>query len=156
APRQQLALGAIAKWTRAARSEVLRATGDAELAEAVTGYLYCALAKVANRNSSVCSWQTGAEKVRDTFARYAIPMTWDFCEVPPSGEGRAGSPGGLEGREGCVNPFCEAAAAPVFLSAQSQTADLPMRDIDALVTDPPYYGAIPYADLSDFFYVWLR
>ena len=75
-------LGRICVFTlRAAHDEVLRVTRDAELAEAVLGYLYCVLARSADRNSSICTWQTNAEKVGHTFARWALPMTWDFCEV---------------------------------------------------------------------------
>lgn len=157
APRQQLALGVIARWIRAARGAVIKETNDPDLADAVVGYLYCVLARSADRNSSICTWQTNAEKVGHTFARWALPMTWDFCEVPPSST----ASGGLGDNVGYVSAdvahLCAAARASGTTRWASATDEMAIPEpVDAIITDPPYYGAIPYADLSDFFYVWLR
>ncbi len=156
-PRQQLALGKIAKWSRHAHEAVLKQTNDAELAEAILGYLYCVLARSADRNSSICTWQTNAEKVGHTFARWALPMTWDFCEVPPSSTASGGFGDNVGYIAADVAHLCEAAHADGQTHRMSATADMgELGGVDAIITDPPYYGAIPYADLSDFFYVWLR
>lgn len=180
APRQQLSLGVIAKWTRAAHDEVMRASGDVDLAEAVVAYLYCVLARAADRNSSICTWQTAPEKVRNTLAKYALPMTWDFCEVPPGSGASGGLPQALEwvadvvehvceasqrgpqptpGSASCVRGHCRGAVPSrrrPQLTLGSARQPLDGDPVQSIVTDPPYYGAIPYADLSDFFYVWLR
>ncbi len=156
ATRQQLALGVVVQWIRKAEMEVVRCTGDSALAEAVVGFLYCAIAKVANRDSSICTWDPGHQQVRDTFARYALPMTWDFCEVPPTTEYSGGFPGALKGVVKCVEHLCAAASGTAEVRWQSATVPLGDLRVDAIITDPPYYGAIPYADLSDFFYVWLK
>lgn len=156
APRQQLALGVIAKWTRAAHDEVLRVTGDAQLAEAVLGYLYCAFAKVADYNSSIATWHITRQIVRNSFAKFALPMTWDFSEVPPASSSTGGYSGAVRWITDNIDALCGAAKAMATLHWQSATDAIRESAIDALITDPPYYGAIPYADLSDFFYVWLR
>ncbi|MEQ1735495.1 MAG: DUF1156 domain-containing protein [Rhodoglobus sp.] len=156
APRQQLALGVIAKWTRAAHGEVLQATGDQDLAEAVLGYLYCVLARAADRNSTICTWQTGGEFVHNTFAKFALPMTWDFCEIPAASEATGGYSTALDLVVQVLAGLTAAAAGEGEVRHQSATDSLAGLEVNAIVTDPPYYGAIPYADLSDFFYVWLR
>ncbi len=156
APRQQLALGVIAKWTRRAYDAVIEATGDAGLAEAVLGYLYCALVKVGDRDSTLSTWDTGYEKIRTTFARYALPMTWDFCEVPPTSESSGGYPGAVRWTADVIDHLLQAAKGEGMARRGDAAASTQVSYVDAIITDPPYYGAIPYADLSDFFYVWLR
>jgi adenine-specific DNA methylase len=135
APRQQLALGVIAKWTRAVHGEVLDATGDTHLAEAVVGYLYCVLARSADRNSSICTWQTGGEFVGHTFAKYALPMTWDFCEVPATSESTGGYSTALDLVVAVVEQLATAASGAGQVSQQSATHKLPVSPVDAIVTD---------------------
>lgn len=154
-PRQQLVLSSIAKWSRRAQMHIV-AMGAQDLADAVGAYLYCALARVADRDSSVCTWQTGPEKVHNTFMRYAFPMTWDFCEIHPSSSASGGYSQALEWVSAAVEHLTEAAVGIAEVRLQSATESLGVGVADAIITDPPYYGAIPYADLSDFFYVWLR
>lgn len=156
APRQQLALGVITKWTRMAHGEVLSATKDAVLADAVFGYLYCVLARAADRNSSICTWQTGGGFVHNTFAKYTLPMTWDFCEVPAASDSTGGYSTALALVVAVVEGLMQGAGGPAETDRQSATAPFSVGTVQAIVTDPPYYGAIPYADLADFFYVWLR
>jgi len=132
APRQQLALGVIAKWTRAAYEEVLAATGDAALAEAVLGYLDCVLARSADRNRSVCWWQTTAEKVGPTLTRFAVPMTWDFCEVPPSSSGSGGLLQAVEWVADAAEHFCGAAvgSSKIGFDLRSRRPDGQVRYIE--------------------------
>ncbi len=154
-PRQQLVLSSIAKWSRQAQ-QCLAETGEGELAEAVSGYLYCVLARVADRDSSICTWQTEPEKVHNTFMRYALPMTWDFCETHPSSDASGGFRQALEWVAAVVEHLTEAARGSAVVRHLSAMESLGAEVADAIITDPPYYGAIPYADLADFFYVWLR
>ncbi|NMB74979.1 MAG: DUF1156 domain-containing protein [Myxococcales bacterium] len=156
APRQQLALGVIAKWTRAAFKEVQRTSGDTVLADTVLAYLYCALVKVADRNSSIATWDVGFQKIRTSFAKFALPMTWDFCEAQPTSDSSGGYPGAIARTTDVLDHLCTAAIGPADVHLTSATKLEGIADVDAIVTDPPYYGAIPYADLADFFYVWLR
>jgi putative DNA methylase len=131
---------------------------DAEsYANAVALYLAFALSKMADRGSTICSWVLQRESVRNTFTRQAIPMTWDFVEMNMMLAG-AGSFGGavdwtVESLEGLTN----GSRSPQAKVGQADASALPLRRGSCVVsTDPPYYDNIGYADLSDFFYVWLR
>lgn len=154
-PRQQLVLSSIAKWTRRAQKAIASA-GEDELAEAIGAYLYCVLARAADRDSSICTWQTGGEFVGHTFMRYALPMTWDFCETNPYSDATGGYRQAVEWVVTVVEHLEQAAVGNATARHGSATESLGENVADAIVTDPPYYGAIPYADLADFFYVWLR
>jgi putative DNA methylase len=130
-------------------------SGATAYAEAVAVYLACAVDRVVDRHSSIATWDSSPTKLqlRNTFARQALPMTWDF------GEG---------------NPFCMSSGTwapsvewvaksmeflpgePAGHSAQADASTQTISTARIVSTDPPYYDNIGYADLSDFFYVWLR
>jgi putative DNA methylase len=127
---------------------------DAEAyADAVATYLGFVGSKLADWLSSLCSWIPHVEKVRDTFARQALPMVWDFVEINPF----SNSVGNASAHFGWIT----AALGYVPQSGPAGTAsqqDAASRSLEGAViaTDPPYYDNIGYSDLSDFFYVWLR
>ena len=113
------------------------------------------LNRVANAGSSLCRWHTSGEKHEGVFSRQALPMVWDFSEGNPF----SGSTGGFDG---ALNWVANVVASwPQSGNGQVQYADaanhpLPDQSTDVWFTDPPYYYAVPYADLSDFFVVWLK
>jgi putative DNA methylase len=157
APRQQLALGVIANWIRRCRDVVAADTRDALLADAIEGYLYCVVARVADRNSSLCTWVPGGEFVRNALGDADhLSFTWDFCEVPPMSEKSGGYPQALEYIASVVQHLLLASKGSGDALWKSATDLTGIENVNAIITDPPYYGAIPYADLSDYFYVWLR
>lgn len=123
--------------------------------QAVGVYLAFLVDQLANHLSSICSWHSRNSQLRNVFARQAIPMTWDFAEANPFSNS-SGSYANLYER--MVKAFSGLSAGElsegraVQFDAQSDNG---MRGI-AISTDPPYYDNIGYADLSDFFYVWLR
>ena len=132
-------------------------TGARAYAEAVGVYLGFALSKQADLGNSLCRWEPIAQCPRQLFGRQAIPMVWDFAEGNPIGH----SSGAWEV---FVNGIADAFAKS-FEQANSESRGLAMRcdagtqtiSADKLIsTDPPYYDNVGYADLSDFFYVWLR
>lgn len=127
--------------------------GAAAYAEAVGVYLAFAVDKATDRNTTLCAWETGMDRMRGTFGRQALPMVWDFTETNPL----AGGAGDIAGT---VESVCEALEK---LPAQGKGSVLQIDAASSLVppeaiisSDPPYYDNIGYADLSDFFYVWLR
>ena len=128
--------------------------GAAAYADAVATLLSFSIDRMANRMSSICSWDCSSkmEAVRSVFARQALPMTWDFAESNPF----AGSSGDF------LKEIVRVADAVCSLPAQkcgtAIQVDATSRVCDGSVisTDPPYYDNIGYSDLSDFFYVWLR
>lgn len=153
--RQLLALGTFVRHSRLA-AEQLR-NGEAQACEAISAYLALTLDRVADRSSNICTWTINWDKIRNTFARFALPVAWDFAEGVPTAEASGGYPGQLE----LVSQFLDhslrmgiAASTP---SIERLSAIAPRTSsYDVIMTDPPYYDAIPYSDLMDFFYVWLR
>ena len=128
-------------------------TGATAYAEAVAVYLAFVISKIANIGSSVASWMSDRGAFRETFARQAIPMIWDYAEANPFADAGGSFQTALE--KGAM----VTESLPVTANASSTQSDAATQTIttDKLVsTDPPYYDNIGYADLSDFFYVWLR
>ena len=155
--RQLLALGTFLREIRTVREEIAEHGYPDEWREALTAYLSCTLSKLADYSSSICSWHNSGEKLRNTYARFALPMVWDYCEVNPLSE----TTGGFKAMLDWVARYLDHALAAVAASpapdigARSALAPQP-GSIDLVCTDPPYYDAIPYSDLMDFFQVWLR
>ncbi|MGH9325861.1 MAG: DUF1156 domain-containing protein [Terriglobia bacterium] len=157
-PRQLLALGTFVRQTGNVRKELSdRAYTDYE-AEAVIAFLSMMLDRLANQNSNVSRWNQGGEKVEGTFARFALPILWDFAEVNPLGSTTGGYPSAFDWVSLVIAHLTTAktknSAARVISRSATVTAGQQMADL--VITDPPYYDAIPYSDLMDFFYVWLR
>ena len=129
-------------------------TGATAYAEAVGVYLSFALSKAADRNSSLCVWEQRMDRLRGTFSRQALPMVWDYVETNPF----SGAGGDIYGT---ARSLCEVLdrVSPRRFRGEGAQADAAQQTLttDRMVsTDPPYYDNIGYADLSDFFYVWLR
>ena len=155
-PRQLLALAVLSKWTRAVGEEMLAHGYAEEWVEAVVGYLACVVDKLADYNSAIVTWQPPGEKGGHTFARWALPMTWDFMESNPILSGSATYHSVLDWVSKPLEDLTFAASAP-SPTVLNVSATGPLgHTVDVVVTDPPYYTAIPYADLCDFFYVWMR
>jgi adenine-specific DNA methylase len=117
-----------------------------------------ALGRQADACSSLARWHTTREINTGAFGRQALGMVWDFCEINPF----SGSSGGWEGVFQWIAKVCESQAEVDGQSnGQAQRASAtahPLSDdiASAWITDPPYYDAVPYSHLSDYFYVWLR
>jgi len=129
-----------------------------EWEEALNAYLALAVDKLVDRNSAQCIWiSTNAEKASGSFGRFALAITWDFVEIMPWSESAGGFAGNLNHIAECVEHVLSAATSKASTKALRQSAIEEHKDtFDVIITDPPYYDAIPYADLMDFFYVWLR
>ena len=128
-------------------------TGARAYGEAVGVYLAFVVDKMADYHSSICIWHTTGEKMANTMRRQAIQMTWDFAEANPfcSSSGCATNMINWVSNTITFLPAYNCGTARQF-DAQSDNG---LRNI-AISTDPPYYDNIGYADLSDYFYVWMR
>jgi putative DNA methylase len=127
--------------------------GDEAYANAVATYLGFAVDKMADTNSVICTWQTDPPRLRATFSRQALPMTWDFAEACIFGD----AAGDYARCVGSLSEVLERLTIGVGGSAQQLDAAALWSDAPTVyATDPPYYDNVGYADLSDFFYVWLR
>ena len=125
------------------------------LSEAVHVMLALAMDRMADKNASLTVWNSVGQKIEHVFGRQALPMTWDFPEV-----------GIFSSSTGNWLSHIELVAESAKLGeifangnverSPAQHSPLPDCAATAFITDPPYYDAVPYADLSDFFYIWLK
>ena len=129
-------------------------SGLVAYADAVFTYLAFVVDKCSDYWSSLCSWHNSGEKIRSTFGRQAIPMIWDYAETNPF----SGSSGNWSGQVAWVQKAVDTAPGGKPGEALQRDAATRLCEVESPVvsTDPPYYDNVPYADISDFFYVWLR
>lgn len=128
--------------------------GAKAYSEAIAMYLAFAISKVADRGSSICTWFTARDSTRNTFARQSVPMTWDFAEMNVLLDGTGTLSGAVQWTSNSLSGLHPASLGEVVqMDAREAGARMAGKVIS---TDPPYYDNIGYADLSDFFYVWLR
>ncbi len=113
------------------------------------------LGRMADGNNSLTRWESNAENPVNLFARQAIPIVWDFCESTPKSNARGVFLSGI-GATCEVIQFARSAVSGQLQSADATDHPLPDQATSVYFTDPPYYDAIPYSDLSDFFLVWLK
>ncbi|MFO0915269.1 MAG: DUF1156 domain-containing protein [Pirellulales bacterium] len=152
--RQLLSLTSIVALIRKASVEARR--NDVELGSAVEASLSLCLGRVADLANSLCGWTLDTECAKHLFARQAISMVWNFAEGVCISNS-AGSWGVVVDR---FDEILESIPKELHIgqSNQADASEQPLPDdiASAVVTDPPYYDAVPYSDLSDFFYVWFR
>lgn len=127
--------------------------GAEAYSEAVITYLALVLGKCTDYWSSLCSWHASLGAMRNTFARQAIPMVWDFAEANPFSGSTGSWHAMLEWVRKAISRLASTDGVSVF---QQDAQTVQYERGTAVCTDPPYYDNIGYADLSDFFHCWLR
>jgi putative DNA methylase len=169
-PRQLVALTTFSDLVQEARNKVIEysktqgmsddgvgidagATGATAYGDAVAVYLAFALDKSSNLWSTITSWMSDRGAFRETFARQAIPMVWDFAEANPFSNSGGNFLSAVSKGQKSIQ-FVPAQKNSVVLQADAASQDISADKI--ISSDPPYYDNIGYADLSDYFYVWLR
>jgi putative DNA methylase len=171
-PRQLVALSAFSDLVSEAREQV-KADGRMRIADtsdstrtpdddadrygdAVSVYLGLVVSSLVDRMTTVCTWDVGGPtwgtKTRNTFARQGIPMSWDFAEVNPL----SSQSGSFHNSLGYTAEGITAVSRQAGFAFQADAMTQDGSEGRVVSTDPPYYNNIAYADLSDFFYVWLR
>ncbi len=156
-PRQLLAIGTFVKYTRTTH-EIMREHGyTAEWVEAVSAYLAAAIDRMMDRLSTGATWDNTRDGISHVFHRFALPIIWDFGEANPFSD--AG--GGFTQQIDWIARYIEhtlngLSYAPLPHILNQSAIGVDRIGADVIVTDPPYYDAIPYSDLMDFFYIWLR
>ena len=155
--RQLLALMTFVKWTRSAKVEMDKWGYPSEWVEAVSAYLALLINKVADYNCTCATWQPKGEGVSNLFVAARIPITWDYVEANMIGE----SGSSYQSRRAVQNRVLSRLlnwsqiGNPLPLIKCGDVLETPIPPCqDLIITDPPYYDAIPYADTSDFFFVW--
>ena len=142
--RQKVALVTLGGWTRDFSK------GDAH---GLHGVLLAALSRCADHWSAGAMWIQNLEAVAHTFGRQALPVVWDFVEACGFGDGGAVWRGQIDWVARVIERLCVEGIGQVQ-AADSTDHPLPDHAAGVWFTDPPYYDAVPYADLSDFFFVW--
>ncbi len=158
-PRQLLALMTLAKWSRSAGVEMGLLGYPQEWIEAVQSYLTLIICKLADYGCTGATWQSSDEAVGHLFTGAKLPMTWDFVEVNPIGESVSSYHSHLTLQQRVLKRLVSwpHRGDPIPTVCLGDATDLVLSEpIDLIVTDPPYYDEVPYADVSDFFYVWIK
>jgi adenine-specific DNA methylase len=155
-PRQLVAVQTFVKHLRMAREEMVTRGWDEVYAKVVTAYLGLWVDRIAIVTTSVSRWNTVGEKIEHPFARQAIAMMWDYPEANPFSGVTGSAANHLGWITGYIGRNAQAYPATCHLGSAAKIDHITAASLHAVVTDPPYYDAISYADLSDFFYVWLK
>jgi putative DNA methylase len=129
-------------------------TGATAYADAIATYLALAVSKVTDYNSTLVVWSQGRDQAKGTFARQALPMVWDYAEINPFAKAAGDLVVTLEGTADVVARSQRFVIPGTAFQEDASTSSLGVGV--CISTDPPYYDNIGYADLSDFFYIWLR
>ena len=122
----------------------------------VSHALACFMGRSADKYASLVVWNNVGEKVEHVFGRQALPMVWDFCEANLFSLGTGGFDNNLNWIKQVIEKSTEFEFTGQVQPADATQHPLPDQAAGVWFTDPPYYDAIPYADLSDFFFVWLK
>ena len=154
--RQLLCLLSIAADVKELTSDIHFLCYEQDRRRAIATYLALAIDRLANYLTVLCVWRNTRTCVLPTFSRQALPMVWDYGEMNPF----AGSAGdwveAIEHICGVIEATAEYAGSAVLMRGSAVSTTMSAGAFDAVVTDPPYYDNVPYANLSDFFYVWIR
>ncbi len=155
--RQLVALLTFSRKITEAYSAMILDGFDKNYAQAVTTYLAFVFDRLSNQASSLTRWDNTRENIQGVFARQGIPMVWDYVEVNPFSNSTGDWQSALDWVVLAIKNLSSVSSCFAALN-QGTATRIPITDsgFDAVITDPPYYDAVPYSDLSDFFYVWLK
>jgi putative DNA methylase len=154
--RQMLCLLSFVVALRDAEKHIAEGVAESE-ALAIISHLACYLDRASDHWSSLCTWNGVGEKLQHTFTRQALPMVWDFAEAHPWGGSVGDWEAIVENAENGIWSGSTSGDRTAHVTRGLATAlPWPTAYLDAIITDPPYYDNVPYADVSDFFYVWLK
>ncbi|CAD5985355.1 DUF1156 domain-containing protein [Planktothrix agardhii 1806] len=155
-PRQLLSLMTFVKWVKLAHQEILQQGYEEELAKAIVTYLGIMCNKLTDRGSTICRWDNLRDLASNTFSRQALPMVWDFAENNFLGNASGNVNNALSWILQFIRQESYNNNSGLVQRASSMALPIESNTLDAVITDPPYFDSVPYADLSDFFYVWLK
>jgi putative DNA methylase len=140
-------------------STCLTALSNVTAEDSIREAFALSLGKLIGFSSAQSTWNITNQNVANAFGRQALPMVWDFAEVPLFGEEFVTLPIAIEYTRTVtdqLSPSLQAGSSSQVMAADACSSPLPDSSSPVWFTDPPYYDSVPYADLSDFFYVWLK
>ena len=154
--RQKASLNTFAHIVRQASERISAETGDDLLARAISTCISLVFSKMAGLSSSFNRWEPNVQCVQDVFGRQAVGLVWDFAESNPLGMSRGSFGTFLKGTINLLESDFGVDHAAVPFQADACRHPLPDDSVQCVVTDPPYFDSVPYADLADFYFVWLK
>lgn len=156
--RQSLSLMTFVKYVRQAYEKMLQQGYEEDFAKAIATYLGLAIGKVEDRGSALCVWAVTHENIVSPVSNGRLPMNWDFPETNPLADSSGSWSSAFDYILPALKEFCKSSHTSALIARTSCCAGLNFdsNSIDSVITDPPYFDVVPYADLSDFFYVWFK
>jgi adenine-specific DNA methylase len=156
--RQALAIIELVIQIRRAYEVMINTCTSSEFPKVVITYLALVLSRHSSYNANLCWWEPIGERSFNVFGRQALPMVFDFSEQNPFGYLTGNWASQVEITIAIIDYLTKTSFTPSQTVTQSSATGLLYADsyFDVVLTDPPYYNSVPYADLSDFFYVWLK
>jgi len=151
-----LSLCTFGKWVREAYRQILRETDDPEFAKAVATYLALAIGNMENYSCLLSGWDNRGETMWNTFSGHNLHMQWSYGEANPVSDATGSWRSSLERIIAVIQRESRVSLSASLHLRSAAALPFPDKHFDAVVMDPPYADNVPYADLSDFFYVWLR
>lgn len=136
--------------------ERLKSLHDADYAKAVGALLATVTDWFLDKSTTLTRWHNSGEKISGTFSRQALPMVWDYAEVNPNSGVGADYSAGLSWTLRVIKNVSEIGLAGCVVRGSATALPFEPESVSVVATDPPYYDAVPYSDLSDFFYIWLK
>ena len=156
-PRQLLSLFTLVKQIRLAHAEMLDKGMAEDRARALATYFAMAFGRLANSFTKFCRWQGQDQKTIAAIGdRQALKMTYDFSEINPLANTSGCLQFAFENEAYCIRKLAKVGTPAVAVRSNAERLFYDDETFDAVITDPPYYSSIYYADLSAFFYVWLK
>ena len=156
-PRQNAMLVALVRTVNRAYKTRLKSSENPDEVLAATTLLACSLGRMVERASTLSRWDGSKETLTGTFSRQAFPMVWDFGEVNPfsdsTGDWNSAIRWVVRVVEHCASVSCNAAT---LRQGDARRMHFVNGSMESIITDPPYYDAVSYADLSDYFYAWMK
>ena len=158
--RQQVAIGTFVKITRSVRKRMNGFFYNSEWEDAIFEYLALSIDRIVDRCSVFCRWDIGRLTINNTYSRFALSMLWDYCESNPISTVTGSYDGAVEWVaqviDHCIFAQKGSPKSNVLMASASDKNENVRNQMDLIITDPPYYQAISYADLSDLFYIWQK
>lgn len=155
--RQLLAHSTISRWTNDVLPHLDQFGYEQGWCEGIVAYLALALDKSIQYSTSLCTWTTSREQIRDTYAEFNLSMTWDYVELALLNDVGGGYNAHLDWIIDYLEYALELIPSNSSIQIRCESAtDFVEEQIDLILTDPPYYDSFAYADLSDLFFTWLR
>ncbi|MAO24325.1 MAG: adenine-specific DNA methylase [Phycisphaerae bacterium] len=128
-----------------------------DMADALETLLSLLVDRLADLNAALCVWQLNTPNTAHVFGRWVLQIAWDFGEVNPLAAAGGSPESAIRRMKACLSDYTKAELIPGHaLQTSAEQHPWPDNAAHALLTDPPYYDAVPYSDLMDFFYVWLK